>query len=114
MFTQLFGYDTGQSPREGELFKVIRSHGRSFEIRYGFYEERDRHSPFAEPMAIYPDFLAQPDYTDDGMPFVTAIQHPCHRFTREKDENSTCEDCGHYRQCEELIGLCVCPENRKI
>ena len=100
-------------PREGDLFKVIHLHGRIFEIRYGFYEECDRHNQFAEPMEIYPDFLKAPQYTDEGTPFITAIQIPCAHFTRTKDENSTCEECAHYRHGEELLGTCACPHNQK-
>ena len=99
------------TPKEGDLFKVIRLYGRTFEIRYGFYEEQDRQGRFAEPMEIYPDFIRHPQYTDQGIPFITAIQSPCSHFTGKRDANSTCEECAHYRHCEELIGLCTCPEN---
>ncbi len=97
-------------PREGDLFKVIEYMGQRFEIRYGYYEEKDRKY---EPMAIYPDFLQHPVYTDDGTPFVTAIQQPCKRFQGKRDENSTCEDCSYYQKCEELIGICTCSKNKK-
>lgn len=100
-------------PKEGDLFKVIHLHGRTFEIRYGFYEECDRHNQFAEPIEIYPDFLRHPQHTDDGIPFITAIQSPCDHFVGNKDPNSTCEECAHYRHGEELLGTCTCPMNRK-
>ena len=76
-------HDTGQklvTPREGDLFRIIRTCGKTFEIRYGYYEERDRHTQFAEPVPIYPDFTELPQYTDDGTPFVTAMQNPCESF----------------------------------
>lgn len=95
-------------PKEGDLFKVIRVHGATFEIKYGFYEERDRHTRFAEPMAIYPNFTAKPQYTDDGIPFATSMQIPCENFKGRKDEDSTCGDCAYYQHCEELIGICTC------
>lgn len=101
------------TPKEGDLFKIITCHGKTFEIRYGFYEERDRQGRFAEPMAIYPDFMKQPRYTDSGAPFVTAIQNPCEYFDGYQDENSTCEECRYYQHCEELLGICICPENKK-
>lgn len=113
MFTKLLETSAEKNttvPREGDLFKVIEYMGRSFEIRYGYYEEKDR---VFEPMAIYPNFLQNPVYTDDGTPFVTAIQPPCKLFKGEKDENSTCEDCSYYRKCEELIGICSCLKNKK-
>lgn len=100
-------------PKEGDLYKVIHLHGKTFEIRYGFYEECDRHNQFAEPMEIYPDFLKEPQHTDDGIPFITAIQNPCAHFVGNKDANSTCEECAHYRHGEELLGICACPENQK-
>lgn len=99
-------------PKEGDLFKVIQIHGKTFEIRYGFYEERDRHVPNAEPMEIYPDFIQNPQHTDDGIPIITAIQSPCKHYKGKKDENSTCEECSFYQDHEELIGLCTCPKNK--
>lgn len=100
-------------PQEGELFKIIQIHGKTFEIRYGFYEECDRLNHYAEPVEIYPDFIKEPQYTDKGYPFVTAIQSPCQHFQGEKNENSTCEECAHYQHCEELLAICQCPHNRK-
>lgn len=99
--------------KEGDLFKIIHLHGRTFEIRYGFYEECDRHNGFAEPMEIYPDFLKEPQHTDEGMPFITAIQSPCDHFVGNRDANSTCEECAHYRHGEELLGICTCPQKQK-
>lgn len=100
-------------PREGDLFKVIQLRGKTFDIRYGYYEERDRNYRYAEPMEIYPDFLKHPEYTEDGFPFVTAIQEPCIHFDGKKHDNITCEECSHYLHGEELIGICTCPKNRK-
>ena len=115
MFAKLLSPETDQKqsiPKEGDLFKVIRLYGKTFEIRYGYYEEQDRDYHYAEPMEIYPDFLKCPQYTEDGLPFVTAIQEPCPCFDGEKHDNITCEECSHYLQGEELIGVCVCPANR--
>ncbi len=112
MLRKLFKIQTEASapaPKEGDLFKVIRTHGATFEIKYGFYEERDRHTKFAEPMAIYPNFIAEPQYTDDGIPFATSMQIPCENFKGKKDEDSVCGDCSYYHPCEELIGICTCP-----
>ena len=102
----------GHAPKEGEIFKIIHLYGKTFEIRYGFYEECDRHTMFAEPMEIYPDFLKEPQFTDEGIPFATAIQTPCEHFSGRRDDNSTCEDCACYRSGEELLGICTNP-NRK-
>ena len=114
MFTGIFesNEESVTSPyKEGDLFKVIEYGGRTFEIRYGYYEEKDRKF---EPMAIYPNFLKEPVYTDDGTPFVTAMQQPCRLFQGRKDENSACEDCVFYQRCEELIGICACPKNKRL
>lgn len=96
-------------PKEGDLFKVICLRGKCFEIRYGFYEERDRYIHNAEPIPIYPDFLSDPQYTDDGSPFVTAMQEPCETFEGRKTVDSGCGDCMFYRHGEELLGVCSCP-----
>ena len=117
MFTTLLKMDTEQDyanrqkPREGDLFKVITAYGKTFEIRYGYYEECDRHVKDAEPMEIYPNFILHPQYTDDGKPFVTEMQEPCECFDGKKDENSGCGDCAFFKTCEELIGICNCPAN---
>ena len=100
-----------ERPREGDLFKRIELHGKTFEIRYGFYEDCDRYTRFAEPMPCYPDFLAEPQYTDNGIPYVTAIQDVCRHFVGQRDENSTCGDCAEYRHGDEMLGLCACPQN---
>ena len=110
MFTQS---QANTPPKEGDLFKIIQIHGKTFEIRYGFYEECDRNNRFAEPIEIYPDFLKSPQFTDEGIPFITAIQNPCIHFSGQRDVNSTCEECAHYQHCEELLGLCTCPHNLK-
>ena len=113
----LSNYDIQQiplPPKEGDLFKIITAHGKTFEIRYGFYEECDRHTRFAEPIPLYPDFIKQPQHTDDGMPFITAIQDVCEHFVGMKDENSVCGDCRFYQHCDEMIGICPCPRNKQI
>ena len=98
------------TPKEGDLFKVIEYMGQRFEIRYGYYEEKDRKF---ESMPIYPNFIQNPLYTDDGSPFVTAMQRPCKHFKGKKDENSTCEECFYYQKCEELLGICTYSKNKK-
>ena len=99
--------------REGEIFKIIEAHGTKFEIRYGYYEEVDRQNPYLEPIEIYPDFLKSPAYTENGVPFVTAIQKPCEHFSGEHDEENTCYQCAYYERCEDLLGVCKCEENKK-
>ncbi len=104
--------------KEGELYKVIEAHGKTFELRYGYYEDRDRQNPHIEPMEMYPNFIEKPLYTDEGIPFVTAMQSICKQFklkSKECDEgvDNTCYNCAHYEQCQELLGLCKCKARYK-
>ena len=100
------------APKEGDLYKVFTAYGKTFEIRYGYYEEIDRHSKYNDPIEIYPNFIDNPVYTDDGIPFTTAMQDPCKYFKGQKDEDSTCYHCSYYEKCEELLGICICPKNK--
>ena len=118
MLTSLF--DTQNVPeeeehREGELYKVINTFGRTFELKYGFYEERDRQNPLCEPVPIYPDFLKEPIYTDEGEPFVTVMQDAClhYKGNTKRTADSTCGECEFFKGGEEWFGLCMCSENGK-
>ena len=116
MFTSLFELSPlPKEPKhkEGELYKVMTAHGKTFEIYYGYYEEIDRQSPFTEPMEIYPNFQENPVYTEKGIPFVTAMQKRCRYYKGDPDEDNTCYQCAHYEKCEELLGVCLCPKNRR-
>lgn len=98
-------------PKEGDLFKIIELHGRVFEIRYGYYEEIDRHH---EPMEIYPDFVKNPVYTNDGFPFVTLMQEPCEHYKKKgTDSDKECGSCKYMERGEELIAVCRCKKKRK-
>ena len=110
MFTDLLKIELEKkpTPKEGDLYKVITAHGKSFEIRYGYYEEIDRQNPKVEPMEIYPNFIEKPIYADDGVPFATAMQKSCGYFKGETDVDNTCYQCGYYEKCEELLGVCRC------
>ncbi len=117
MFSKLMVYDTDPrppAPKEGDLFKVIQIHGTRFEIRYGFYEDRDRYAQNAQPIEIYPNFAKHPQYTEKGIPFATEMQTPCEYYEGIQDENSVCGDCAHYRPCEEFLGLCTYPKKLRI
>lgn len=115
MFNSLFGATKPPAEpehKEGELFKVISAYGRTFEIYYGYYDEADRQNPSVMPMEIYPDFTEGTVYTDDGIPFVTAMQKPCECFCGVSDEDNTCYQCSHYEKCDELLGVCRCPTRK--
>ena len=89
--------------RDGDLYKTVTLHGRTFELRYGYYEEYERAS--SEPIPIYPDFRREPIFTDDGAPFVTAMQDACEHY-RGASEGDVCFGCGHYESGDELLGVC--------
>lgn len=97
-------------PCDGDLYRKVELHGRCFELRYGYYEEFERAR--GEPIPIYPDFAVNPQYTDEGYPFVTQMQALCaHGESRFAD--GCCADCRHYLDGAELIGICLCPHNKK-
>ena len=105
-------FDSKCPPKEGDMYGELRAHGKVFTLYYGYYEEKDRLSRYNEPAVIYPDFINDPVYTDDGIPFATAIQDPCRHFKGERNEDSTCYHCTYYSKCAELIGVCTCADNK--
>ena len=114
MFTKPYGKSPPREPehKEGDLYKIITVHGRKFEIYYGYYEESDRYSKYPDPIEVFPDFIKNPVYTDDGIPFVSAIQDTCKYYEKIKDTTDKCADCVHFDQAEELIGICKCKQRR--
>lgn len=100
-----------KKPIEGDLFKIISLHGRTFEIRYGYYEDYERKSEFSEPIPIYPDFLKNPVYTEDGYPFVTHMQSLCEHGNSYYIEGC-CSDCSHFEDGDDFIGICICDKRR--
>lgn len=115
MIGTIFSADTQNKVppnREGDLYKEFTLHGHTFSLYYGYYEERERENPAAEPMPIYPDFLKEPRYTADGFPFVTKMQDACKHYKGRRGKFSECAECEYYLHGDELLGLCVCPENK--
>ncbi|MBO5286801.1 MAG: hypothetical protein J6B34_01610 [Clostridia bacterium] len=96
--------------KEGDLYKVVELFGRSFELRYGYYEEYERDR--TEPIPIYPDLKKHPVYTKDGIPFVTQMQELC-EYGKSKFKEGCCVDCEFYKDGAELIGLCTNKNNKK-
>ena len=116
MFSSFFGIPPTPKEtehKEGDFYKTITAHGKSFDIYYGYYEDWERESPNCKPLEMYPNFIETPVYTDKGIPFVTGMQKACDYFKGERDEDSTCIFCAHYEKCEELLGICKCPKRRK-
>ncbi len=98
--------------KEGELYKLVTVFGRTFELRYGYYEDYERESRYNEPIPIYPDFVKNPEYTADGYPFVTEMQPACRHYDSESDED-ICFRCRHFIKGVELFGICKCRERVK-
>ena len=98
--------------REGDLYRTIELHGKTFHIYYGYYDERERSSRWSEPIPIYPSFKNAPQYTNEGYAFVTGIQDVCERFIGRSTENG-CHGCRYYEEGEDLIGVCKCEQNKK-
>ncbi len=114
MLTTLFS-KTLSPPRkqnkEGELYKIINIKGSIFELRYGYYEDIDRAR--GEPDVIYPNLIADPQYTDCGHPIVTLMQDACKHFKGNKTPESDCSQCAHCERHEDLFGICRCPAAKK-
>ncbi len=100
-------------PKEGDLYMVIHSHGHTFQLIYGYYEETDRE--YGEPVVIYPDLKNDPIFTKDGYPFVTAVQVPCEHYKVEEGRipEECCSDCIYYKDSKSEIDICLCEKNRK-
>lgn len=97
------------SADEGDLYKIVNLGGRTFELRFGYYEEYERES--ISPVPIYPDFIRTPVYSDDGRPFVTQMQELC-EYGESRFDDGCCVDCEYFRHGEELIGFCQRAERR--
>ena len=117
MFTSILNSDNAPKDtehKEGELYKTVTAHGKTFELRYGFYEEKDRQNPMCAPSVIYPDFIGVPIYTDEGEPFATMIQDACDKYDGDgpRTTDTTCAECNFFERDEEWIGICKCPSRR--
>ena len=101
--------------KEGELYKVVTTFGKNFELRYGYYQECDRQSPLCDPVVIYPDFTKEPVYTDNGEPFVTMVQDACKSYSSKakRTSDTTCCECKYFHSGEDWIGICTCLKNKK-
>ena len=114
MFTKFFQDDSAQppAPKEGDVYKELTICGKKFLLLYGYYEDFERESRLNDPMPIYPDFIKEPVYTDEGLPFVTAMQDVCEHYSGREDGES-CSDCIFFQKSEELFGFCVCPNSHR-
>ena len=98
-------------PKEGDLYNELLIRGKRFRLAYGYYEEFERESRYNEPMPIYPDFVKNPLCTEEGVPFVTAMQDVCRHY-QGKEEEDSCSGCIFFEKSEDLFGFCNYPENQ--
>jgi hypothetical protein len=101
--------------REGDLYKTVTTFGKTFDLRYGFYEECDKQSLICEMSVLYPDFLKDPLYTDKGEPFVTMMQDSCDSYEgkSKRTPDTTCAECNYFVRGEEWFGICSLVNNLK-
>lgn len=97
--------------KEGDLYKTVTAHKKTFHLYYGYYEECERSNPSVEPMPIYPDFIKDPQHTDEGLPFVTKMQDACKYYIGKIRKHNECAECQYYRHGDDLIGVCTCKKN---
>jgi len=101
------------APMEGDLYKVINLYGHTFSLYYGYYERCDRENPAVDPMPIYPDFLSEPMFTNEGFAFVTKMQDPCKHYSGKSGRFNECAECHYYLHGDDLLGICTCPRNKQ-
>lgn len=100
------------TPQEGDIHEVVCVGGHSFTIRYGYYTEAERN--ITDPLPIYPCFVTDPHYTEEGLPLVTRIQDACEHYRAIQGEgDGWCADCVHCHNAHAEIGICQCPYRRK-
>lgn len=100
-------------PKEGDLYKIYTVDGIAFEIRYGYHAENERGR--VDPLPIFPDMVAVPVYTKNGIPITAYVQAPCKHYTPRQGPHPEewCGDCIHYGSRCEKMARCLCPERRR-
>lgn len=114
MLTKLFRQSSSpprETPKEGDLYKTLYIKGKKFDLYYGYYENIDRQ--YNEPDVIYPDFITNPQYSEDGYPFATLMQDACEHYEGVRTIENDCSQCKHFIRCEDFIGICAHRIKRK-
>ena len=98
--------------REGDVYAVVNVFGKTFELKYGYYDDKDRSGP---PDVIYPDFQKEPIYTNEGEPIVTMMQDACpyYKGNTRRTDDAVCGECKHFCRGEEWFGICRSQQNKK-
>ena len=99
--------------REGELYKVYTFDHHTFEIRYGYYDPKERGR--VEPLPVYPDLHEKPHFNLEGFPIVTMIQPPCKHYKPADSSRPEfwCGDCRYYAGGHDEISLCNCRHRKR-
>lgn len=99
-------------PREGDLHSIVTIGPHTFELRYGYCDERDRST--GEPYILYPDLLSEPPYTEDGYRIVAALQSICEHYMAPAgcEPEDCCYTCRFYPNQRSEIGICRCEKMR--
>ena len=79
--------------------------GDTCEVLFFYDTQCERH--FGE----YPDFEETPRYTENGWPWVTAMQDGCPHGINRYSQEERCLDCGscqffRQEQQSDLVGIC--------
>lgn len=88
------------------LFRVFTVAGREFHIYYEYYEAMGKSYP------DYPDFVSQPEYTDEGYAYAHYVQEGCLYGTAKDGSPGIPENCGmcsYFRRekADVPIGVCL-------
>lgn len=98
-----------ETVKEGNIYGIFKVGDDIFEVRYGYYDEKDRIGKYSYPIPIYPDFLQNPRYNKEGYRYVTEMQDTCEHFEGKLLVDICC-GCSHFKKGDDLIGLCLCNE----
>lgn len=99
--------------RDGDLYKIVEIDGVEFKIYYGYLSDSERMRGW-EPYPVYPDFTKDPQYTKSGEAFATAFQGICKYYEPRASGESWCDNCGLFDKRDTYIGICKCPNNKKL
>lgn len=93
------------------LYKVTRVAGHEFRI----YLERDE---LGDMTPNYPDFEENPEYTDEGRPFLRVVDEGCERWQPLNEESERMEGCGgckwlYLEHPPDAIGVCMNDERKR-
>ncbi len=100
--------------KEGSLYKSIKIEDNTFHIYYGYYSDNERE--LWDPAPIYPDFTKTPIFTKNGHPYSRADQDVCEYYKPKPkiSGENWCNDCEHFKLCEEILGICLCDKRNDI